>query len=144
MKNKKITAVYARTSSRKQNLKFQLEAAYPYIKGTEPEGLLCFIDEGVSGSSQPFELKKLIDLIRKDLVDTLVVYDRSRLTTSLDSYLELINLIDRHQVKVIFTAAAEEKIGDIYREGLKALLKKYESIMLSNRIKDGLKLKQNR
>lgn len=144
MENTKVTAVYARTSSRKQDIKFQLEAAYPYLKGIEPEGLLYFIDEEVSGSSQPFELKKLLDLIRKDLVDTLVVYDRSRLTTSLDSYLELINLIDRHQVKVIFTAAAEEKIGDIYREGLKALLKKYESIMLSNRIKDGLKLKQNR
>lgn len=74
----------------------------------------------------------------------MVVYERSRLTSSLDSYLQLINLIDRHQVKVIFTVAEEERIGDIYTEGLKALLKKYESIMLSNRIKDGLKLKQNR
>lgn len=58
MENTKVIAVYARTSSRKQDFKLQLEAAYPYLKGIEPEGVFYFIDEGVSGSSQPLELKK--------------------------------------------------------------------------------------
>lgn len=138
----KITAVYARTSSKKQNFESQIEAASPYLKGLEPEGVLYFVDEGVSGSSKPEGLSNLLDLIKEDLIGTLVVYNRSRLTNSLDTYLELINLLDRHQVKVIFTATAEEGIGDILTEGLKALFQKYESIMMSNHIKDGLKRKQ--
>jgi DNA invertase Pin-like site-specific DNA recombinase len=144
MKNHKITAVYARTNSKKKNLELQLEAASPYLKGIEPEGLLYFIDEGVSGSSQPLELIKLLDLIKKDLVDTLVVYDRSRLTRSVDNYLQLINLINRHQVKVIFTAYGHDnnRLGDIYTEGLKVLMMKIEGIIMSNRIKDGVKRKQ--
>ncbi|MEH7076986.1 recombinase family protein [Neobacillus drentensis] len=145
MKNNKITAVYARTSSKKKSLELQLEAASPFLKGIEPEGLIYFIDEGVSGSSQPTELVKLLDLIKKDRVDTLVVYDRSRLTSSVDNYLQLVNLINRHQVKVIFTLALEENhsLEDLYSEGFKALMVKLEGIMLSNRIKEGIKRKQN-
>jgi hypothetical protein len=32
--------------------------------------LIYFIDEGVSGFSQPVEILKLLDLIKKDLIDT--------------------------------------------------------------------------
>ncbi|WP_417898461.1 recombinase family protein [Bacillus haimaensis] len=144
MKNNKITTVYARTGSKKQNFQLQLEAAGPYLKGIEPADLLYFIDEGVPGSSQPLELIKLINLIRKDLVDTLVVYDRSRLTSSVDNYLQLVNLINRHQVKVIFTSTGEEnhRLEDLYSEGFIALMLKLEGIMLSNRIKESKKRKQ--
>lgn len=145
MEKNRTTAVYARTTSKKQNFEVQLEAAYPHLKGIEPEGLVYFIDEGVSGSSQPVELLKLLDLIRKDLVGTLVVYDRGRLTTSVDNYLQLINLFDRHQVKVIFTATGHDdhKLGDIYTEGLKILMMKIEGIKISNRIKEGIRRKQS-
>ncbi|WRP06587.1 recombinase family protein [Rossellomorea aquimaris] len=142
MKNNKITAVYARTSSKKQNFVLQIEAASPYLKGIEPENLFYFVDEGVSGSSQPVELQKLLDLIRNDQIDTLVVYDRSRLTTSVETYLQLINLIDRHQVRVIFAATGHNyRLVDIYTEGLNVLMKKIEGINLSNRIKEGKKRK---
>jgi DNA invertase Pin-like site-specific DNA recombinase len=143
MKNNKITTVYARTSSKNQNLKLQLEAASPYLKGIEPAGLLFFIDEEFPESSQPLELINLIDLIRKDLVDTLVVFDRSRLTSSVDNYLQLVNLINRHQVKVIFTSTGEEnhRFENLYSEGLTALMLKLEGIMLSNRIKESKKRK---
>ncbi|WP_096156208.1 recombinase family protein [Bacillus sp. FJAT-45066] len=88
LKKHKATAVYARTSSKKQNFELQIEAASPYLQGIVPEGLFYFVDEGVTGSSKPVELLKLIDLIKQDLIDTIVVYERSRLTASLDTYLE--------------------------------------------------------
>jgi DNA invertase Pin-like site-specific DNA recombinase len=144
MKKCKATAVYARTSSKKQNFVLQIEAASPHLKGIEPEGLFYFVDEGVSGFSKPVDLLKLIDLIKNDEISTLVVYDRKRLVTSLDIYLQLINLIEMHKVKVIFTATDEEEFGDIYAEGVKGLIIKYESIMLSNRIKAGQKYRASR
>lgn len=143
MKNDKLTAVYARTSTKKQDFTLQLEAAYPYLSGTESEGLYYFIDEGVSGSSKPSELLKLIELIKSDLIGTLVVYDRSRLSNNVDTYLQLINLLNEHQVDVIFTSVSDnDKLGDLYTEGRNALLKKMEGIEMSNRIKAGLKRKK--
>jgi DNA invertase Pin-like site-specific DNA recombinase len=146
MQNNKITAVYVRTSSKNQNHELQLDAARPFLKGIEPESVSIFIDQGVSGSSQPKELVKLIDLISKNRVATLVVYDRNRLNHSLDNYLLLVNLINIHKVEVIFTSSSEDndKLGDIYREGISALLRKMERIMLSNRIKAGIKGKQSK
>jgi DNA invertase Pin-like site-specific DNA recombinase len=110
MEKNKATAVYARTSNKKQNFELQIEAASPYLKGIDSEGLFYFVDEGISGSSKPVELLKLIDFIKEGRIDTLVVYERSRLTTSLDTYLELINLFDRHQVKVIFPVTLHTEI----------------------------------
>lgn len=75
----------------------------------------------------------------------MIVYDRSRLTSSVDNYLQLVNLINRHQVKLIFTSIEDEnhRLEDLYSEGLMALMLKLEGIMLSNRIKEGIKRKQN-
>ncbi|MFT4414528.1 recombinase family protein [Fredinandcohnia humi] len=138
MKNNKITAVYARTSSEKQEYQYQIEAARPYLNGIPVESVQIFIDAGFSGSSKPPQQQKLIELIRKNLVDTLIIYDRSRLTNNLDTYLELVNLIHRHKIKVIFTATAleEHRLGDMYTEGIRLLFMKIEGIMLSNRLKD--------
>ncbi|WP_201716150.1 recombinase family protein [Rossellomorea arthrocnemi] len=144
MEKCKATAVYARTSSKKQNFVLQIEAASPHLKGIEPEGLFYFVDEGVSGFSKPVDLLKLIDLIKNDKIGTLVVYNRKRLVTSLDIYLQLVNLIDKHKVKVIFTATDEDTLGDMFSEGFKALMIKYEGIMLSNRIKAGKKYSASR
>ncbi|MEA3321477.1 MAG: recombinase family protein [Bacillota bacterium] len=146
MKDNKITAVYARTSSKKQDYKLQLEAAKPYLKGIEPEDVINFIDHGVSGLSQPKELEKLIDLISKNQISTLIVYDRNRLNYSVDSYLQLVNLINIHQIDVIFTSGREEihNLEDISREGIWALIRKMERIMLSNRIKLGIKGKRSK
>lgn len=144
MKNNKITAVYARTSSKKQNYELQLEAAKPYLDGIDPENVNIFVDQGVPISSQTKELMKLIELISKDQVSTLIVYDRNRLSRSLDDYLFLVNLINIHQVEVVFTSSREEidKFGDMYREDIVAHIRKLEGIMLSNRIKTGIKAKK--
>jgi site-specific DNA recombinase len=144
MENNKKTAIYARTGSKKQNIELQIEAAIPYIKGIDPENVVYFIDEGVSISSQPKGLHKLLDLIAKDQIQTLITYERDRLTRNFYEYLKLVNLINFHNTKVVFTATGNNvSLGNIYSEGVYALVNNIERIEMSNRIKSSLIGKQS-
>lgn len=149
MNNNKKTVVYARTASENSNINIQLDAAKPFLEKIEPESLFYIIDKGVRINSQSKGngFQELLSLIKQNQVDTLIVYNRDRLTRSVDQYIELINTIKRHKVNVIFTATEHSsnisnKLEDLYTEGIYALITKFEGVMMSNRIKDGIRRKQ--
>jgi site-specific DNA recombinase len=143
MKNNKKTVVYARTASKKQNIDLQLEAAKPYLKGIPEENIIIITDQ-VPATSQPEGFDNLLDLIRNDQVETLIVYKRDRITRNLDEYLDLLKLINHHQVKVAFTASGHPPINiNLQIESLYADIINRERIIMSNRIKTALKVKHS-
>lgn len=103
MKNNKKIVVYARTASKKQNIDLQLEAAKSHLKGVQEEKIVTLTDEATSISSHRKGLQTLLELVKNDQVDTLIVYQQDRLTRSAHEYLEIMDLIYKHKVKVIFT-----------------------------------------
>ncbi|PEQ84672.1 hypothetical protein CN481_22150 [Bacillus sp. AFS006103] len=92
MENNKKTVVYARTSTKKQNYELQLEAAKPFLKGNQGENLIFIVDHGAPATSKPNGLQQLLDLIKKEQVDTLIIYKRDRLTRSEDEYIDILKL----------------------------------------------------
>ncbi|MGD6874219.1 recombinase family protein [Sutcliffiella horikoshii] len=145
MIRKKKKVVYTRVSSDQQSLEMQLEAAKPYIKEYNPDEIVRLNDHGVSALKNKLEqrpaLKELLDLIRNDEVDTLIVYQRDRLAREFYEYLEIILLIYTHKVKVIFTATGHLPFNHdiesgIHSEGLFGMLSQIEGMNITNRTKD--------
>ncbi|WP_281202989.1 recombinase family protein [Cytobacillus kochii] len=86
----------------------QFEAAKPFIKDYHPDEIIYLSDVGVSATKKKLEerskMQELLELIRNEKVDTLIVYQRDRLARDFYEYLESILLIYTSKVKVIFTA----------------------------------------
>lgn len=143
MKSNKKTVVYARTSSKKQSYKLQLDAAKAYLKGIPDENIVYIVDHGVPVSSNLNGLQQLLDLISQDQVDTLIVYSRDRLTRNEDEYQAILKLIYAHEVKVVDTAKGtlpfnqNQQIEDFYLRVINM-----EKASMSNRIKAGLTRKK--
>lgn len=140
MENNKKTVVYARTSSEKQSIDLQLAAARPFLKGVQEENVVIFTEIAASKLSQQVGLKEIMRLVENDQVDTIIVYQRDRLTRSFYKYLEIIDLIYAHKVKVIFTLSDEmpfqhdQEVG-VLKEFYNAFLLEKERNHMSNRIK---------
>ncbi|WP_079504486.1 recombinase family protein [Mesobacillus jeotgali] len=142
---KKKVVVYARVSSDQQSLDMQLEAAKPYRKKYHPDEILILSDDGVSAMKNKIEerpaLQELLNLIRNDLVDTIIVYQRDRLAREFYEYLEIILLIYTHKVKVIFTATGHLPFNHdiesgIHSEGLFGMMSQIEGMSITNRTRD--------
>lgn len=147
MKNNKKTVVYARTSTKKQNLELQLDAAKPFVKGISEEHLLIIEEHGVPISSKREGLQQLLDLIRQDQVETLIVFQRDRLTQNEDEYQDILRLIYSHGVKVILTSKSAIPFNNDQKDGMlfETLILQFinmEKIHMSMRIKNALKMKQ--
>lgn len=146
MKKDKKTVVYARTTTKRQNINLQLEAAKPFLQGIEEGSVLTIADSVTPKSYQPKGLQWLLDLIKNDQVDTLIVSTRDRLSRNYDEYMEIINEIYKHQVKVIFTSRERPLIHDrdsgVTFENILAMVREKERKIKSQRIKAGLKRKQ--
>ncbi|WP_245736040.1 recombinase family protein [Virgibacillus subterraneus] len=93
-------------------------------------------------------MREVLELVKKNQVDTLVVYQRDRLTRSCYKYLEIVDLMNTHKVKVIFTASDDipfqhDQEDGVLKEFHYALLLEKERNHMSNRIKDALKAKES-
>jgi site-specific DNA recombinase len=137
--------VYTRVSSDQQSLEMQLEASKLFVKDYNPDEIIYLNDHGVSATKNKIEerpkLKELLELIRNDQVDTLIVYQRDRLARDFYEYLEIILLIYTHNVKVIFTATGHLSFNHdiesgMYFEGVFGMLSQIEGMNITNRTRD--------
>jgi site-specific DNA recombinase len=141
----KLKVVYARVSSEQQNLDMQLEAAKPFIKDYHPDEIIYLSDDGVSATKKKLEerpkMQELLELIRNEQVDTLIVYQRDRLARDFYEYLEIILLIYTYKVNVIFTATGHlpfnhDLESGMFSEGVFGMLSQIEGMNIANRTGD--------
>jgi site-specific DNA recombinase len=86
-------------------------------------------------------MQELLELIRNEQVDTLIVYQRDRLARDFYEYLEIILLIYTYKVKVIFTATGHlpfnhDLENGMFSEGLFGMLSQIEGMNIANRTGD--------
>ncbi|WP_296880403.1 recombinase family protein [Thomasclavelia sp.] len=67
--------------------------------GYEIFGKVCLVDTGKSFGS--FKMQALIGYIRKEKINAIYVYDRTRLCIYKDLYMEFKMLCDMHHVEII-------------------------------------------
>ena len=90
-----LKVLYMRVSSENQSEEMQLNAAKRYLEQYNPDEVLILCDHGISATKLPLhkrpQLVKLLDLVREDKVDTLLVYQRDRLARDFYEYLTIIS-----------------------------------------------------
>ena len=109
---KVLCAVYTRKSTEEgldqnfNSLDAQREACENYIASQKSEGWLMLSDRyddgGFSGGNLDRPgLKRLLDDIKRGLVNTIVVYKIDRLSRSLADFAKLVELFDEHKVTFV-------------------------------------------
>lgn len=137
--------VYARVSTDEQNPRSQLEEVLRYAEDRGYEVVRVF-EENVSGSVDPFqrpEFTKLLEFLKSQNVDVVVMYDLTRFyraASPTDALNKLRRVIDEYQVLVDF--AREPEIEDpLFRElwmFIKSWFATYERLQASIRTRYGL------
>lgn len=98
---------YVRVSSEMQKIKEnsinnQIESIKDYCKRYQYELCDMFKDEAISGLIKDRQgLNNLLDTIKKDNIDCIVVYSLSRLGRKLSYVLEFVDYLHKHNVKFI-------------------------------------------
>lgn len=105
---KKITAIYCRTSTNKQEkgLESQLRALQDYCTNRNIKNIQIFEDEGFSGTKvkRP-ALDELMNLVENGNVETVLVYSFSRMARSTKHLLEVLEVFRQNDVR--FTSITE-------------------------------------
>src|SRR5215469_16110319 len=105
-------AVYTRKSSEEgleqdfNSLHAQREACEAFIRSQRHEGWRlvenAYDDGGISGATMDRAgLQRLLEDIRADRIDTVVVYKVDRLTRSLADFAKMVELFDSHDVTFV-------------------------------------------
>jgi len=142
-------AIYTRVSTDTgleqdfNSLDAQREASEAYIKSQVHEGWslirTAYDDGGFSGGSidRP-ALQKLLDDVRNNLVDVIVVYKVDRLTRSLADFAKLVELFDAHGVSFVSVTQSFNTTTSMGRLTLNMLLSfaQFEREVTSERIRD--------
>lgn len=139
-----LKVLYMRVSSENQSEEMQLNAAKRYLEQYNPDEVLILCDHGISATKLPLhkrpQLVKLLDLVREDKVDTLLVYQRDRLARDFYEYLTIISELIKHDVNVIFTASNSPQFNkDIVLEGAYAIFAQHEGHLINKRTSDARK-----
>jgi site-specific DNA recombinase len=104
---RKISVFLRRVSTENQSLEMQISADKKFRDLLDEDEYIEVNELGVSANKVKLKSRKdicdVINFIRKGEVDTLYVYDRSRLTRNFYEYLELVDLFLFHKVNVVFT-----------------------------------------
>lgn len=142
-------AIYTRVSSDSgleqefNSLDNQREAAEAYIKSQSHEGWRLhparYDDGGYSGGSMERPaLQALLNDIRANLIDVVVVYKVDRLTRSLADFAKLVELFDAHRVSFVSVTQAFNTTNSMGRLTLNVLLSfaQFEREVTGERIRD--------
>src|SRR5271163_3979995 len=142
-------AIYTRKSSEEgleqdfNSLHAQREACEAFIKSQTGEGwrLLktAYDDGGLSGGTMERPaLQRLLEDIRRRLVDVIVVYKVDRLTRSLADFAKLVELFDAHGVSFVSVTQQFNTTTSMGRLTLNVLLSfaQFEREVTSERIRD--------
>jgi len=142
-------AIYTRKSSEEgleqtfNSLDAQREACGSYIKSQQHEGWIAsstlYDDGGFSGGNTKRPgLKQLLDDIKADKIDVIVVYKVDRLSRSLVDFVHLIELFDEHQVSFVSVTQQFNTSSSMGRLTLNVLLSfaQFEREVTGERIRD--------
>lgn len=142
-------AIYTRVSTDQgldqefNSLDAQREASEAYIKSQAHEGWVCLKDQyddgGFSGGSMERPaLQKLLDDVRNQKLDVIVVYKVDRLTRSLADFAKLVELFDAHEVSFVSVTQSFNTTSSMGRLTLNVLLSfaQFEREVTGERIRD--------
>src|SRR5712692_7121016 len=142
-------AIYTRKSSEEgleqdfNSLQAQREACEAFIKSQAGEGWrlvkTAYDDGGLSGGTMERpSLQRLLEDIRRRLVDVVVVYKVDRLTRSLADFAKLVELFDTHSVSFVSVTQQFNTTTSMGRLTLNVLLSfaQFEREVTSERIRD--------
>ncbi len=152
MKNviKKIRcAIYTRKSTEEgldmefNSLDAQRESCAAYILSQRQEGWVAlngsYDDGGFSGGTMDRPaLNRLIDDIKRGLIDTIVVYKVDRLSRSLTDFAKMVDLFDQHKVSFVSITQQFNTTTSMGRLTLNILLSfaQFEREVIGERIRD--------
>jgi site-specific DNA recombinase len=143
MKNKKITAIYYRTSkSSKNNVKMQKTFCRRYCKEKNIKNFKEYQDIAISGLKQNRPaLNKLIQDIKENKIKQVIVYKMDRLGRNFTHLNEIYNDLEKQNIKL---TCATQNFNTSIPEGklllrMIMLLSEFESNITSKRTIDGLK-----
>ena len=142
-------AIYTRKSTEHNldlafnSLDAQREACEAYIKSQAHEGWRLirekFDDGGLSGASldRP-ALQTLLDQVRSEKIDIIVVYKVDRLTRSLADFAKLVELFDQHAVSFVSVTQSFNTTSSMGRLTLNVLLSfaQFEREVIGERVRD--------
>ena len=142
-------AIYTRKSTEHNldlafnSLEAQREACEAYIKSQAHEGWRLapgrYDDGGLSGASlERPALQGLLDEIRSQRIDIVVVYKVDRLTRSLADFAKLVELFDRHGVSFVSVTQSFNTTSSMGRLTLNVLLSfaQFEREVIGERVRD--------
>ena len=150
-------AIYTRKSTEEgleqafNSLDAQREACENYIASQKSEGWLMLRDQyddgGYSGGNiERPGLKRLLDDVRRGMVDTIVVYKIDRLSRSLADFAKLVELFDQHKVTFVSVTQAFNTTTSMGRLTLNILLSfaQFEREVSGERVRDKISASRQR
>ncbi|MFD0828462.1 recombinase family protein [Neobacillus sp. M.A.Huq-85] len=103
----KYKVFYRRANITNQNLEMQESADALYRENYSPSEILIMNENGVSANTtienRP-QMKKLYQMIMKDQIDLIYVYDRSRLFRDFYLFNDFLLLCKKHNVNIFYTS----------------------------------------
>jgi site-specific DNA recombinase len=136
-------ACYTRVSTPQQDEKVQIHFNERKVQelGRTTETVTMFSDHGVSALSVPMSnrpaLQELLASVRKDEFDCVIVYNRDRLARNMEEYLEIYDLLKRHNVQLYLSNKYATPVSDDYAtEAASALSAEIEGHTIASRTRD--------
>jgi DNA invertase Pin-like site-specific DNA recombinase len=104
--------VFFRRAREAGQLKIQMQADNQYRQSLMPHEFIEINEGNVSATQFKVRncIRQLIKLIELGKVDTLYVHDASRLTRNMVDHLELMALLNKHNVRLVFTGSSSNDI----------------------------------
>ena len=157
MKKPVRCVVYTRKSSEEgleqefNSLDAQREAGEAYIQSQKHEGWVLlpdrYDDGGYSGGSMDRPgLQRLLDDVKADKIDVVVVYKVDRLSRSLGDFAQMIDLFDKHGVSFVSVTQQFNTTTSMGRLTLNILLSfaQFEREVTGERIRDKIALSKKK
>lgn len=104
--------VFYRRAREEGQLENQMQADYQYRKSLMPHEFIEINEGNVSATKYKERncIRQLIKLIELGKMDTLYVHDASRLTRNMADHMELMALLNKHNVQLDFTGSSTIKL----------------------------------
>lgn len=139
-------AIYTRVSSRGQSVAMQLKLAKNYVASNNLTNIEFFNDFAVSANKVEIkkrpELKKLLAQVEAGNISIVVVYSRDRLARNFYEYMNIIKLLNKHKVEVVFTAVEQSPYTvDVDSEGMHGIFTQMDGRNIANRSRDARKIR---
>lgn len=101
--------VFFRRAKEEGLLEMQMQSDYQYRQSLMPHEFIETNEGNVSATKfkERSCIRQLIKLIELGNVDTLYVHDASRLNRNMSNHFELVALLNKHNVRLVFTGSSE-------------------------------------